>query len=125
MKQLSEHFWDWEFRCPCCGALKYDEKHIAILETVREECGGHPMLVLSGYRCPVHNAEVGGHPESYHLKGKAADIYIPAVHLLLVSAEAINCGEGGVGLYPVRGFVHLDLGPVKYWIDNRTMKERI
>lgn len=44
-----------------------------VLDPARRVFGG-PVSVSSGYRCPKHNAEVGGVSGSQHLKGEAADI---------------------------------------------------
>lgn len=44
-----------------------------ILDKLREEIG-IPIVVTSGYRCPLLNVAVGGADSSYHLYGKAADI---------------------------------------------------
>ena len=44
-----------------------------VLDPVREAFGG-PVAVNSGYRCPRHNAAVGGVRNSQHLVGEAADI---------------------------------------------------
>ena len=44
-----------------------------VLDPARQKYGG-PVLVNSGYRCPKHNAEVGGVANSQHMKGEAADI---------------------------------------------------
>ena len=44
-----------------------------VLEPVRELLG-KPIVVNSGFRCPVHNAAVGGVANSQHMKGEAADI---------------------------------------------------
>jgi uncharacterized protein YcbK (DUF882 family) len=35
------------------------------------------MTINSGYRCPNHNAEVGGEENSLHMKGVATDIMLP------------------------------------------------
>ena len=45
----------------------------AVLEPVREKLG-RQIVVNSGYRCPKHNAEVGGVANSQHLRGEAADV---------------------------------------------------
>lgn len=45
----------------------------AVLDPVREKFG-KPITVNSGYRCPRHNAAVGGVPNSQHMRGEAADI---------------------------------------------------
>ena len=44
-----------------------------VLDPLRERWGS-PIIVTSGYRCPLLNRKVGGVPTSYHLKGQAADI---------------------------------------------------
>jgi uncharacterized protein YcbK (DUF882 family) len=45
----------------------------AVLEPVRERLG-KPIVVNSGFRCPIHNRTVGGAAASQHMKGEAADI---------------------------------------------------
>jgi hypothetical protein len=71
---LTPHFNLEEFKCPCCGqvnaaaALQLAKR----LEPVRLETG--PMIIDSGFRCPKHNAAVGGKTNSAHLIGLAADI---------------------------------------------------
>lgn len=48
-----------------------------LMEGVRVILGGHPIIVTSGYRSPMLNAEVGGVPNSYHLTGHAVDFICP------------------------------------------------
>lgn len=43
------------------------------LDTIREKLG-KPILVSSGYRCPMLNKAVGGVANSQHQKGLAADL---------------------------------------------------
>lgn len=43
------------------------------LDGIREKLG-LPILVSSGYRCPLLNKSVGGVSNSQHLKGLAADL---------------------------------------------------
>ena len=43
------------------------------LDGIREKLG-KPILVSSGYRCPMLNKAVGGVVNSQHLKGLAADV---------------------------------------------------
>ena len=44
-----------------------------VLNPARERLG-RPIVVNDGYRCPLHNASVGGAPNSQHIHGEAADI---------------------------------------------------
>lgn len=43
------------------------------LDVIREKVG-KPILISSGFRCPVLNKAVGGVSNSQHLKGLAADL---------------------------------------------------
>ena len=51
-----------------------------LLDQIREQFG--PFSPLSWYRCEELNKAVGGSPDSYHLKGCAADISINGVPTL-------------------------------------------
>ena len=68
-----------EFRCKCCGDLPENARPNVValvdnlLDAVRDIFGG-AIKVNSGYRCPRHNAKVGGVKNSQHLSGEAADI---------------------------------------------------
>lgn len=64
-----------EFMCKCCGkgADIVRPELLQALQRVRDDWG-KPMTIDCGYRCPAHNAAVGGAPDSAHLTGQAADI---------------------------------------------------
>jgi uncharacterized protein YcbK (DUF882 family) len=82
------------------------------LETVRALAGGHPIRIVSGYRCPPHNKAVGGAKNSQHMYGSAADI--PGG--IVSPAHAARAGFTGLGIQG--GWcVHLDVrdGPVETW----------
>lgn len=74
-----KYFRKEEFECRCCGGLPAEAKANIealvenVLDPARERLG-MPIIVNSGYRCPKHNAEVGGVKNSQHMKGEAADI---------------------------------------------------
>jgi uncharacterized protein YcbK (DUF882 family) len=111
---LSPHFSRSEFRCKHCGALVGpDAQLVDVLEYTRA-LTGRPLRVVSGYRCPTHNARVGGVPSSQHVHGTAADI--PPGRLREDQARAF--GATGIGL---RGewVVHVDVrsrkGPPAVW----------
>ena len=43
--------------------------------SLRERVGA-PIIVTSGYRCPVHNANVNGVPNSQHVLGTVCRYYL-------------------------------------------------
>lgn len=73
MKYKSDFFKLSEFVCPCCHRVHISRALIVTLDIFRRAWAA-PVLVNSGYRCPKHNAEVGGSPNSRHMIGCAADI---------------------------------------------------
>ena len=74
-----EFFRFEEFACKCCGQLPPSVRDNVealvdnVLDPARRAYGG-PVSVSSGYRCPRHNAAVGGVSGSQHLRGEAADV---------------------------------------------------
>lgn len=120
--------WRWapqftplEFDCHHCGELIIDTDFLDSLHGLRKRFG-EPLLIGSGYRCPVHNVEVSGTgPRGPHTvsreKGAAADIRIfgPGAFRLLGLALAPGAGFTGVGVSQ-RGalaarFIHVDNYP--------------
>jgi zinc D-Ala-D-Ala carboxypeptidase len=71
---------------------------------------GRKVIMNSGYRTAFHNASVGGADNSYHTKCMAADFYIPSVpkQQLIAFARTVS-GVGGLGCYPGRNFIHVDV----------------
>jgi len=100
--------------CRCCGqgGLIFElalalEEYLALLPD------GTELLITSGYRCPAHNAEVGGAKHSQHLLGRAVDLWSDQVGVrdLARAAEAIPAfAVGGIGVYVGRReWIHLDV----------------
>jgi len=65
MSKLSDYFSDNELKCKCCG-LKNLDPYLEIELLIYRETLGLPLLVNSCCRCPKHNKEIGGAPNSYH-----------------------------------------------------------
>jgi uncharacterized protein YcbK (DUF882 family) len=79
-----------------------------------------PFHVISGYRSPETNAKLrkrgkGAAKNSYHIQGKAVDIRLPGYRTSVLRRTAHNLKGGGVGYYPHQRFVHIDVGPIRYW----------
>lgn len=114
--KLSKNFKSTEFDCHgkgCCTETPIAEELVEILQKVRDHFGA-AVTVNSGFRCPVHNANVGGASKtSYHMKGMAADIKIKGVHPVRIAryVESLNF-NGRIGCYTYdeknSGFVHID-----------------
>ena len=83
---------------------------------------GTPLRVTSAYRTPHWNKEVGGVPDSMHVKGRAVDVWVPTAHEAGVLMRlAIHHGFKGIGLKShgaTKGrYMHLDDsdGPLSIW----------
>jgi zinc D-Ala-D-Ala carboxypeptidase len=71
---------------------------------------GRKVVMNSGYRDGYHNEKAGGQDNSYHMKCMAADFYIPNVPKEELIAFAMRLDSvGGLGCYPGRKFIHVDV----------------
>lgn len=107
MGNLSEHFDESEFVCPDCQTVHVDPGLTYLLEKARELLG-RPIVIHSGFRCPNHNAAVGGTPQSAHLTGEAADIvcaFSADRYDLLRTFLTLGVTRIGIGA----GFIHVDV----------------
>ena len=76
MRHQIRHFQISEFRCPCCSRVQVAVALVFWLDVLRRFIKA-PLVVNSGYRCPMRNAQVKGAGSSRHLIGCAADLRIP------------------------------------------------
>ena len=118
---MTKNFKIQEFECKggCDMPLEVYENIIKLASQLQflRDYTGRPITINSAYRCPDHNAKVGGSKTSQHLLGKAADITIqslkPAEVYSLIE-DLIDMGhmlQGGLGLYDT--FVHYDIRKTK------------
>ena len=99
--KISENFNSTEFDCHgkgCCRETVIDLEMVDILQEIRNHFG-KAVTVNSGYRCKVHNKNVGGAAKSKHLSGMAADIVVSGVEPIEVAKYAESIGVKGIGLY--------------------------
>jgi uncharacterized protein YcbK (DUF882 family) len=122
MGDLSKNFATSEFRCHCgCERMQADPRLLAGLEKLRSFIQ-RPITINSGFRCPAHNATVGGAANSQHVLGRAADItaenYTPS-ELFVVAEHVLEFRNGGIGIYPLDGFLHVDVrqGRARWGLD--------
>src|SRR3990172_452364 len=106
-EQKNPRYQEDKLGCSCgCGGKGISPGLVALLELVYERFGKY-IHINSGYRCAKHNKEVGGEPNSYHMKGLAADIWIEGVSPDIVWGfcnEHIDKGGGGGD----NSFTHID-----------------
>lgn len=126
--KLTPHFDSIEFACKD-GTLVPDrlmpnlQRLAAALEVVRVSLS-KPVIVISGYRSPAHNARVKGAKSSRHMTAEAADVRVAGlsapqlfdVFESLIASKRIP--QGGLGLYPTSsrrklGWVHFDVRGTK------------
>ena len=77
--------------------------------------------VLSGFRTRATNEALRKRSKyvaknSFHVKGRAVDLYIPGVDAETIQKEARQLEMGGVGYYTKKHFVHLDTGRPRFWL---------
>lgn len=96
-----------EFTCKHCGENEIQKVFVDRLDALRGIVG-FPLIVNSGYRCPVHDAAVGG--AGPHTTGRAADLRVDRERALRVIVEAGRLGFTGFGVKQqgASRFLHLD-----------------
>jgi len=92
-----------------------DPRLLDLVSDLQGRFGGRAVTVWSGYRTPETNATCEGVSHSMHLEARAVDITIDAVSVADTGRAALALSMGGVGLYPDKGFVHVDTGDVRNW----------
>lgn len=78
------------------------------------------MILLSGYRSPEFNDALGVQGQavafaSLHTQGLAADLALPGTNLRDLWLRLRGEQVGGVGYYRTQRFLHLDVGPPRFW----------
>ena len=103
-----------EFACRASDTILIDDELVVLLQCIREHFGAK-VHITSGYRTAAHNRAVGGAVYSQHQYGRAADIRVSGVPVeqLAAYAETLLHGTGGIGRYPAKGFVHVDVRKAK------------
>lgn len=110
--RLSEHFTAAEFACPHCGVCIVRDALVQLAERIRS-LDAKPLHIVSGYRCPVHNAAIGGATNSMHMYGAAFDLEHGRLTIARAS-RAMAVGIGSKGDYAV----HVDVrdGAPARWV---------
>lgn len=120
---LNPRDWHWpnfkpsEIACKGTGLILIDKEFMDRLQLFRNIVKV-PVIINSAYRSESHNRAVGGAKNSQHRLGKASDVRItPQLTRDTIHQCAKIAGFTGFGDYNT--FVHIDIGPERYW-DERT-----
>lgn len=122
--RLSAHFVIEEFDCHDGTKVSPREYHgleylcRQFLEPMRAKFGS--CSVHSGFRTPSYNRRIGGEANSYHIytahdgNDQAADVSFARGNPqqwwnVANDIRKQRRGNGGLGLYPTKGFVHIDI----------------
>ena len=101
-------------RCRISGQeVPIDPRLVRILAQVSATYD-RPIQLVSGHRKPH---VLGTKPTSQHALGHAADIRVAGVGIEELRDLVIKLGARGVGLYPEKGFIHVDVRekPRYFW----------
>ena len=113
----SEHFSDAELAChgTTCGPNKngchVNGCHRVLLDALEQfrALVGKPVIVNDAYRCPIHNAQVGGVPDSEHVSGIAADICVDGMSGADLETSALRCPLiTAIGRSDDPPYIHID-----------------
>lgn len=125
-KTITSNFRTTEFDCKgkgCCSKTIIEDDFVRLLQNFRNYLNyrigpGITINVNSGYRCEVHNKEIGGSSTSKHCLGKAADIFVKK-NGSIVDAKHVCCLAQDFGF---NGIEYIDSGALH--VDNRNYKWR-
>lgn len=110
----SRNFTRSEFSCNCgCSFNTVDAELLYILNAARSFFKS-PIRINSGCRCEQHNAKNNGAKNSYHLKGKAADIVVIGVSPGKVYSYFTSKYPNKYGFGNYKSFTHVDVRPAMW-----------
>ena len=79
---------------------------------------GRQLTIISAFRTPQQNKDVGGASSSQHLLGNALDIStigMTDTEKVEFVRLCISYGAQAFGFYETDGFIHFDLGDQRKW----------
>src|SRR5438876_6832786 len=93
---------------------------IEVLSHLQKMAGGHPLVLLSGYRSPTYNQSLKNQGKqvaggSMHTEGLAADLAFPRPQLPKLWHQVRDLDCCGAGYYAKEGFLHVDVGRPRFW----------
>lgn len=103
--------------CSCGCGLKPTKSALWFLESLDRQftaATGKELYVTSGARCFKHNADVGGVPNSAHVKGLAFDVHFDnSSECYIIVQHLFKMGITRIGINFAKSFVHFDIDSTK------------
>lgn len=102
--------------------IKMDERLFGVLVQAADHFKVARVDIISGFRAPKYNLMLRKKGRrvarnSQHTFGNAVDFRLPGITTERLRDWARRLRLGGVGYYQGDGFVHVDTGPVRYWVE--------
>ena len=113
-----KNFKPSEFACRRTGQFYYHPPTFDCCQRARDDIG-KALSINSGHRSRIHNALVGGAPQSAHLL-IAVDISTRGHNRAALLRVLIKAGFKSFGLYNT--FIHADLRPDRMWFGSQSAK---
>lgn len=107
---MMNYFKPEEFKCKCgkCDGGSMDAAFVEKLNQARH-LAQIPFVITSAFRCEQHNKNVGGKPNSAHLRGKAVDLkFKDSQSAFKILQALISVGFNRVGYNQKNSFFHVD-----------------
>lgn len=115
-KNLTANFKIKEFACKDgSDAIILHSEFVSKIQQIRTHFG-KPLNINSAYRTREHNRREGGSSNSFHIKGRAFDLFIKGVNPNDLARYAQSIGINGIIRYSWG--IHVDSRPKKYWAVN-------
>jgi GH25 family lysozyme M1 (1,4-beta-N-acetylmuramidase) len=126
--QLSTHFNVQEFKCKCGKShdILASSELIDKLELLYSALNCSKIIVNSGYRCTMHDKNVGGTGSGQHTKGTAADIVCYGQDGNPISSKKVSCKAQDIGFTGIANITsaytstHVDVRTGKKWYGDET-----
>jgi len=110
---MKKYFKESEFKCKC-GQCSGGNINLSFEQKLNEarHIANVPFYITSGFRCPIHNENEGGKPNSEHTKGLAVDIRAESSYIRYkILTSLIEVGLTRIGI--ASNFIHVDMSDVK------------
>lgn len=103
-------------------AIKMDGRLFGVLIKAADHFKVERVDIVSGFRAPKYNLMLRKKGRrvarnSQHTFGNAVDFRLPGVTTEQLRDWARRLRLGGVGYYQGDKFVHVDTGPIRYWVE--------